>query len=67
VGFSLSLVGIAVWYPALFIGLAALIMAFIGTRIGKHTGTYLGQWAERAGGVVLIGIGLRILIEHLTF
>lgn len=65
VGFSLSLIGVSVWYPALCIGLAALVMAFIGTRIGRHTGEFVGPWAELVGGVVLIAIGARILWDHL--
>jgi putative Mn2+ efflux pump MntP len=29
-------------------------------------GHRFGEWAERAGGLVLIGIGVRILVQHLT-
>jgi putative Mn2+ efflux pump MntP len=65
VGVTFSLIGMSVWVPALVIGLTALIMSFVGTRIGKRAGTVLGQWAERVGGVVLILIGSRILLEHL--
>lgn len=65
VGFSLSLVGISTWHPALVIGACALIMAFVGVRLGKHAGDLIGRWAERAAGLVLIAIGLRILSEHL--
>jgi putative Mn2+ efflux pump MntP len=64
VGVALSLVGISIWIPAAVIGLTALLMTFVGTRVGKRAGTYLGQWAERIGGVVLILIGVRILVEH---
>ncbi|MFC1835821.1 manganese efflux pump MntP family protein [Thermodesulfobacteriota bacterium] len=66
VGVSLSLLGVSVWWPAVAIGLAALAMTFVGTRIGRGGQTFLGQWAEVTGGVVLIAIGLRILIVHLT-
>jgi putative Mn2+ efflux pump MntP len=65
VGVSLSLIGMHVWSPALVIGLAALVMTFIGTRLGKHAGTYFGGWAELIGGIVLIAIGVRILLQHL--
>ncbi len=65
VGFSLSLVGISAWHPALVIGLCALVMAFVGAKLGRHAGGLIGRWAERAGGLTLIAIGLRILSEHL--
>ena len=65
VGVSLSLIGVSVWIPALAIGLAALVMSFIGTRLGRRAGTILGQWAERIGGLVLIAIGVRILYNYL--
>jgi putative Mn2+ efflux pump MntP len=65
VGISLSLVGMSIWRPALLIALMALVMSFIGTRLGKKGGELLGSWAEVIGGVVLILIGVRILAEHL--
>ncbi|MBI5568844.1 MAG: manganese efflux pump [Desulfomonile tiedjei] len=65
VGISLSLIGMAIGTPALIIGVAALLMSFIGTRIGIKAGAALGPWAERVGGVVLIIIGIRIIIEYL--
>jgi putative Mn2+ efflux pump MntP len=65
VGFSLSLLGISAWHPALVIGLCALVMAFVGARLGNQAGDLVGRWAERAGGLVLIVIGLRVLSEHL--
>jgi len=65
VGVTFSLIGMTVWQPALFIGVTALVMSFVGCRIGKWSGMALGQWAERAGGVVLVIIGLRILFEYL--
>ncbi len=66
VGVSLSLIGVSVWTPALIIGLAALLMSFVGTRLGRSIGVTLGQWAERAGGLVLIVIGIRILADYIA-
>ncbi len=65
VGVSLGLVGIPVWMPAAIIGLTALVMTFVGIRLGRTLGPRMGQWAELAGGIVLIGIGIRILADHL--
>lgn len=49
----------------LVIGLVTLVICTAGVIIGCRTGNLLGRKAEVAGGVVLIGIGLKILIEHL--
>ena len=65
VGITFSLIDMSVWGPALVIGVAALLMTFIGMRLGKTAGEHLGQWAERIGGAVLIVIGARIFVEHL--
>ena len=65
VGVTLGLIGISIWMPSLIIGLVTLVVTYVGTRIGRRSGRYLGQWAERIGGVVLIGIGTRILLQHL--
>jgi putative Mn2+ efflux pump MntP len=65
VGVSLGLIGISIWVPSLIIGLVTLVVTYVGTRVGRRAGHYLGQWAERVGGVVLIGIGTRILLQHL--
>ena len=37
----------------------------IGVIIGCRTGALLGRKAEIVGGIVLIGIGVKILLEHL--
>jgi putative Mn2+ efflux pump MntP len=67
VGVSLSLIGAGpIWTPALVIGAAALIMTLIGMKLGRRAGVLLGGWAEKIGGIVLIGIAVRILVQHLT-
>jgi len=65
VGVSLGLIGVSIWLPAAVIGIVALVLTYLGTRIGRHAGAYLGQWAERIGGLVLVTIGCRIIILHL--
>ncbi len=66
VGLSLALLGVAIWYPALVIGLVAAAFTAVGLHLGRRFGALLGRRMEVAGGVILILIGLRILIEHLT-
>jgi len=49
------------------IGVVTLIMSTAGILIGAAAGTLIGHRAEMVGGLVLIGIGTKILIEHLFF
>jgi manganese efflux pump family protein len=66
VGVSLSLIGLSIWVPAAVIGLAAIVMTYVGMRIGRQVGAHLGQWAERIGGIVLIAIGGKVLLDYLA-
>lgn len=66
VGLSLSLLGGAVLEPALVIGLTAAAMTFLGTRVGLYGRAAIGKRAEFMGGVVLIGIGFKILLDHMS-
>ena len=66
VGLSLGLLGIFVWYPAIIIGVVTGILSLIGLRLGNRLGKLFGRSVEIAGGLVLIGIGVQILISHLV-
>ncbi len=61
IGLSLGVLGVFVWYPAIVIGVVTGILSLIGLRIGRIVGRKLGKSVEIIGGLVLIGIGLRIL------
>jgi putative Mn2+ efflux pump MntP len=65
VGLSLGLLGISVWYPAFIIGVVTGLLSLAGLRLGRDFGSRLGKPVEVIGGVVLIGIGLRILLSHI--
>lgn len=49
------------------IGAVAFILSAIGVFIGGKCGNLFGNKAEILGGIVLIGIGIKILVEHLFF
>ncbi|HHV31729.1 manganese efflux pump MntP [Caproiciproducens sp. LBM24188] len=51
----------------LVIGLITFVICFIGVYIGKTFGIFCSSKAEIFGGIVLIGIGLKIFIEHMFF
>ncbi len=66
VGFSISLLNVSIWTPALIIGVVAGVFSVIGLQIGERIGSAkrLSLYAETIGGVVLIVIGFNILYEH---
>lgn len=65
VGVGLALLEANIWLIALSIGFATFVMATIGLLIGKVAGTRLGKVAELVGGLALILLGSKILLEHL--
>ena len=65
VGISLSLLKVDIFQPALIIGIVTFILSYLGVLIGKSIGHLFEKKIEVIGGLVLIGIGIRILFEHL--
>ena len=65
VGFSLAALQIPVFAPAVMIGIICMAFSVLGVFLGCKLGCKLGRWAERLGGVILISIGIKILVEHL--
>ena len=64
VGVSLALVKVSIVKASLVIGVVAAVITFIGTLAGRTAGAYIGQWAERSGGAVLIAIACNILYNR---
>jgi putative Mn2+ efflux pump MntP len=65
VGVGFSVLKSDLIMPVIFIGAASFFLTLIGGMIGKKAGELLGKRAEIAGGLILIGIGVKILFEHL--
>jgi len=65
VGFSMGMVGLTIWYPAIVIGIITGLLSWLGLRLGNKLGEKFGKRMEIAGGIVLILIGIRILLMHL--
>ena len=63
VGLSLGVMGIRIWYPAVVIGVVALVFTAAGMHLGAPLGRQFGRKMEIAGGLVLIGIGFRVLFR----
>jgi len=64
VGLSYSVLGSPILLPAAIIGVVTFALCSAGIEFGKRIGARFERWAELAGGVVLVGIGAKILIEH---
>jgi putative Mn2+ efflux pump MntP len=65
VGLSYSVIGTPILLPATIIGIVTFLLSLLGCEFGKRIGARFERWAELAGGLVLIGIGAKILLEHL--
>jgi putative Mn2+ efflux pump MntP len=67
VGFSFATLLDKILFVAFIIGLVTFIASMLGILLGKKTGPRINQYAEVMGGLILIFIGTKILIEHLWF
>ena len=67
VGISFALLNLSIVTPVLIIGSITFIVSMIGLQLGKYFGKKIGKSVEIFGGIVLLGIGFKILIEHLYF
>jgi putative Mn2+ efflux pump MntP len=65
VGLSFSLLKIQIWGPVLIIGLVTFLLSFIAVMAGRHVGVMFEKKVEAAGGIILIAIGVKILLQHL--
>lgn len=66
VGISLAMAGsVNIWLAVLLIGLTTFGLSAIGVRVGNVFGSRYEKKAELTGGVILILLGLKILLEHL--
>jgi len=51
---------------SLVIRVTAFTVAAVGFRLGQKLGSPTGNWAGVIGGLLLIGIGTRVLVTHIT-
>jgi putative Mn2+ efflux pump MntP len=64
VGFSFAALNQAIWLPVIIIAATTFITAFVGVYIGKKLGHHFQYFAEVGGGLLLIIMGLKVLVEH---
>ena len=65
VGLSLAMIGSTILVPALVIGVVAASLTATGMVLGRRIGSLWGKRVEVLGGLILVGIGIKIVVEHL--
>lgn len=65
VGISFAFLNIYIATPVVVIGMVTFLLSFLGVFVGNHFGHFFETKIELIGGLILIGIGIKILVEHL--
>lgn len=66
VGVTFAFLKVNLWFSVLIIGITTFLFSFVGVRIGNIFGSRYSKFSEVTGGVILIILGSKILIEHLA-
>lgn len=66
VGLSLAFLNIGIWTPSAVIGVITSTLSLLGLWLGARLGLRFGKKMEVIGGLVLVGIGAKVLVEHLA-
>lgn len=65
VGISFAFLNLPIISPVVIIGVITFGFSLLGLQLGKYFGKRMGKSVGIFGGLVLIGIGIKILIEHI--
>ncbi len=65
VGLSMAFLRVSIWLPSFIIGVVTAALSVCGMVFASRFGRCFGAWAERCGGLVLIGIGVQIVASHM--
>ncbi len=65
VGVTYAILNEAILIPVIIIGIVAFLFTILGIKLGAKIGNYFGDKVEIIGGVVLILLGVRILLNGL--
>lgn len=65
VGVTFAFLSVQIVPAVSFIGIVTFLFSFVGVKLGNLFGAKYEKKAELAGGVILILIGIKILLEHL--
>lgn len=64
VGISFAIIEVNMLLAFIIIGSVTFITSMLGILFGKKTGSHFGQKMEIIGGIILIAIGIKIVLEH---
>ena len=64
-GVTFAILNISIIVPILIIGVVTFGLSFLGVYIGKKVGHLFESKIEMVGGLILIALGFKILLEHL--
>ena len=64
VGISFAFLDVSIWRASALIGVCTCLLSFVGVLVGRRVGARFGAPAEIAGGVILILIGTRVVLDH---
>ena len=62
-----ALPNVNIWAAVSFIGVTTFTISLVGVFFGKKFGQLLGSKAEVLGGLILVGIGVKVFVEHVFF
>lgn len=62
-----ALPNVNIWAAVLLIGVITFAISLVGVFSGKKFGQLLGSRAEIFGGLILVGIGVKVFVEHVFF
>ena len=65
VGVTLSILAAALVWAVVVIGIVTFILSYLGVYIGKKLGHFFESKIEALGGIILIALGAKILLQHL--
>ena len=65
VGITFAFLQVNIWVSAAIIGIITLLISIVGVKIGNRFGDKYERKAETVGGLILIFMGIKILLEHL--
>ncbi len=65
VGVTFAFLRVYIFIPLICIGLITFVMSFLGVKIGNKFGEKLKNKSEILGGIILILMGIKILLDHL--
>ena len=65
IGLTLAMIGDGIWVASVVIGLVTASLSSLAVVLGTRVGRAVGTRMEIVGGLALIAIGVKILVEHL--